>query len=426
MAEDVSPGLRAWAESPGGRAVLDALRERGRRGASLERGRLSAVLTEAQRNDVGRLLGTRWALGVAPVRVEHLAGALAEHGLDVPGFLEALDGAPVVPRRVELAAARARRDAEKVQAVQTLIEAGVDATVATAWATHPVTPVGGDGALAHLAAQVGRVWQHLPHGGNAVRLAELATLVTRANAHALDRDTLPGRATVLLLALVQGAEYPTSPSAWRRRWAQAGVWCDTISSRALVLNLPVRGTAPVAALATATPGEPVWLTLRSLAGDWSVAPPGDGGRTVFVCENPTVVEAAADRLGSRCPPLISTDGVPTQAVLDLVAAVARAGFTIKARADFDGRGADIVRLLATVAPDLRPWRFTTADYTAAGGALADASLPPAPLLRREDITNSVHEEVLLAQLIEDLRDAAAASGLETASLHRRPEHAERP
>lgn len=405
MADAVPPGLRAWAQTPGGTKVLDALRERGRRGASLERGKVTADLTEAERSDVGRLLGTPWAVGAAAVRVEHVARSLAEHGLDVPTFLERLDGVPVVPRSAERAAARAGRVEETDRAVQTLVEAGVDADVAVAWAAHPVTPAGGDGTLVHLAGHVARAWGHLPHGGRPVRLAELATLVTGADAHALDRDTAAGRATVLLVALVHGEDYPSGPSSWRRRWVRADVWCDTISSTALVLNLPLRGSAPAVAVATATPGEPVWLTLRSLAGDWSVVAPASRG-SVFVCENPTVVEAAADRLGPTCPPLICTDGVPTQTVIDLVAAMAGAGYTVRARADFDGRGADIVRLLTTVARALEPWRFTRSDYAAAGGVLTDPSSAPDAVLVRDDVTNAIHEEALLTDLIGDLRDAA--------------------
>ena len=36
----------------------------------------------------------------------------------------------------------------------------------------------------------------------------------------------------------------------------------------------------------------------------------DPERTVFVCENPSVVAAAADRLGRRCRPLLCTEGSP--------------------------------------------------------------------------------------------------------------------
>jgi hypothetical protein len=83
----------------------------------------------------------------------------------------------------------------------------------------------------------------------------------------------------------------------------------------LVLDLPLDGPAPAARLCAATPGEPVWLSLRALDGEWS-APTGT---QVFVCENPTIVEAAADELGSCCPPVVCTDGIPTTAALDLLA-----------------------------------------------------------------------------------------------------------
>jgi hypothetical protein len=39
----------------------------------------------------------------------------------------------------------------------------------------------------------------------------------------------------------------------------------------LVLDLPLDGPATAARLCAATPGEPVWLSLRALEGEWSIA-----------------------------------------------------------------------------------------------------------------------------------------------------------
>ena len=86
---------------------------------------------------------------------------------------------------------------------------------------------------------------------------------------------------------------------WAAAWAGAGVICDAVSAQVLVLNLPLTGNAPAVRLCHAAPGEPVWLTLRSFRGDWELA----GGAEVFVCENPTVLEAAADRHGAASWPL---------------------------------------------------------------------------------------------------------------------------
>src|SRR5262249_56742562 len=131
-----------------------------------------------------------------------------------------------------------------------------------------------------------------------------------------------GRAVSRLIAVTHGLPRPVRAGRdWRRAWAAAGVRCDGVSSRVLALNLPLRGDAPAARWSAAAPGEPLWLSLRSITGAWSVP----AGNRVFACENPTVLEAAADELGPDCPPLICTDGIPSLAALDLVAGLAAAG-----------------------------------------------------------------------------------------------------
>ena len=73
-----------------------------------------------------------------------------------------------------------------------------------------------------------------------------------------------------------------------------GIDCDPVSSRVLVLNLPHDGDAPCARLAQAAGPEPLLLTLRSLTGSFRMAVPASD---VYVCENPSVLIAAADQLG---------------------------------------------------------------------------------------------------------------------------------
>lgn len=143
------------------------------------------------------------------------------------------------------------------------------------------------------------------------RLAQLAA-DTLHDAHALDADRQLGRGVARLLAIVHGLQRPQRAGrAWRAAWAGAGVVCDGVSSRVLALNLPLTGDSPAARLCAAAPGEPVWLTLRSLAGTWTAL-----AGEVFVCENPTVAEAAADRLGPNCSPLVCTDGIASGACQD--------------------------------------------------------------------------------------------------------------
>ena len=141
--------------------------------------------------------------------------------------------------------------------------------------------------------------------------------------------------------------------AWRAAWASLGVACDEVSAQVLVLNLPLEGDAPAVALAGATPGEPTWLTLRSLRGELRLAA---GVTEVFVCENPSIVEAAADTFGAQSKPLVCTFGFPNQATLTLLAALAGAGTRLWVRADADAAGWNIVKQLMNFENTAR-WRM---------------------------------------------------------------------
>lgn len=113
-----------------------------------------------------------------------------------------------------------------------------------------------------------------------------------------------------------------------------------------------RPADPAVRLCRAAPGEPVWLTLRSLAGRLALARPG----AVFVCENPSVVEAAADRLGSASAPLVCTFGRPGLAALRLLDAL-HPSATLRVRADGDVAGRSIVASLLDRYPAAERWRF---------------------------------------------------------------------
>ena len=131
-------------------------------------------------------------------------------------------------------------------------------------------------------------------------------------------------------------------------WAGAGVICDAVSAQVLVLNLPLTGNAPAVRLCHAAPGEPVWLTLRSLRGAWELA----RGAEVFVCENPTVLEAAADRYGASSRPLVCTFGLPSQASWELLTGLGDVRCHV--RADGDVVGWRIVNQLRAGCPVRSP------------------------------------------------------------------------
>jgi uncharacterized protein (TIGR02679 family) len=149
--------------------------------------------------------------------------------------------------------------------------------------------------------------------------------------------------------------------------------CDPVSSRVLVLNLVLRGDAAACRLTAAAGPEPPWLTWRSLSGPFGCDAPD-----VYVCENPSVLIAAADQLGADALPLVCTNGRPSAAVRLLLTGLASGGTTIHARADDDPAGRDIVAALPRRDPVTAPvaiCRYPCRPATLRG------TRPPAPPAR---------------------------------------------
>jgi uncharacterized protein (TIGR02679 family) len=199
----------------------------------------------------------------------------------------------------------------------------------------------------------------------------------------------------------------TSVRRARDRWASLGVAVNELAAPVLLLNLPVHGDGVGARCIEAACGEPLHLSLRVLLR----APPSwrVHGCRVFLCENPDVVVAAADRLGAGCAPLVCTDGMPAAAQRVLLMQLAAAGAALYYHGDFDwpgiGMGNVVMRRFGA-----RPWRFTATDYVAAEGpplsgrpvdALWDASLMPCMQAGRR----ALHEESVIEDLLQDLADA---------------------
>jgi uncharacterized protein (TIGR02679 family) len=111
----------------------------------------------------------------------------------------------------------------------------------------------------------------------------------------------------------------------------------------------------------ANSGEPCHLTVRQLRtvdgrafGEWT-------NRTIYVCENPSVIAAAAKRLGSRSLPLICTAGQPASAAQLLLGHLCQAGCRLRYHGDLDTPGIAIANLLIRRFAT-EPWRMSAADY----------------------------------------------------------------
>jgi len=186
------------------------------------------------------------------------------------------------------------------------------------------------------------------------------------NPRHLDRDADLGRLAARLFA----AAHTTNPGAaaavagtalsadaWRQVWASVGGSCDEVSATVLVLNLPLAGSGPAAAItaAAADTGEPVWLTARSLRRAWQRGP---GLHTVRVCENPVVVETTAARLGPHALPLICVYGRPSIAAWLLLEGLATAGVRLLIPCDRDTAGHQFLTELLRL-PNAAEWLAKT-------------------------------------------------------------------
>jgi len=210
--------------------------------------------------------------------------------------------------------------------------------------------------------------------------------------------------------VLAGEEPARNAAARRALWERFGVICDPLSSHVLCLNLPLEADTPlgVSAAAYAAAGEPVRLTLRQLR---RFPPRFRTKTTVYVCENPTVVSAAAEALGERCAPLVCTDGRPAIAVSGLLERAAAQGCRIRYHGDFDWLGvemaADAMRQYGAT-----PWRLGAVDYRRALSTVANAKQlqgrPHEALWDPELATEMRHrrlvveEESVIADLLADL------------------------
>jgi uncharacterized protein (TIGR02679 family) len=260
------------------------------------------------------------------------------------------------------------------------------------------------------------VLRRLP--AQAVPLAELAAAAT-GDSHALDAGEPVSTLILRAVASRDGLAFPADADQRRAAWAAVGVLADELSAPALVLNLPAAETTPTGralALAAET-GEPYRLSTRQLMRDpiqFRIEP----GTVVFVCENPSVVAAAADRLGSRARSLLCTEGQPKTSLRLVLSRLRQAGARLAYHGDFDWPGIQIANGIIQRF-GAAPWLIGATDYERAvdlvstGATLTgppvvpiwDAALGEVMRLRRR----AVHEEAVIDDLVADLADRGAES-----------------
>ncbi|WP_168801483.1 DUF2399 domain-containing protein [Glycomyces buryatensis] len=313
---------------------------------------------------------------------------------------------------VEVGAARQRR-LERDASVRLLL-ADTDASSLSKleWFGSWLDSLRANGTLAELArdgASLGpiiRLLESLPVDDEPMPvLAERMLGDTKALASGRSRGML-----LRALAVWRGIEYPEDNESERELLEWAGIVSDDIASQVLVLNVPIAG-GTVGEWMSSARGIPFRLTLQQLRRE----PFSITASTVRVVENPSIIRAAADALGSDCPPLVCTEGVPSAALYRLLASAGEA--RILWRADFDWAGIRIVKRGLDRFSNAEPWRMSAADYQsgAKGINLRGKRIETPWDQRLEELMDAsgraVMEESLLNQLLQDLRYNAAQTDL---------------
>ncbi|WP_405583378.1 TIGR02679 family protein [Streptomyces sp. NBC_01190] len=412
---------RDWLGRPGLQRLWDSLRKRLEANGLQATGALRLTGLDAdERIAVSQLLRRTLTGTSVTVRLDELDARLrvSAAGVGLVATVQAL-GQPLIDRRAVRADALSRREqvwssvsdalntsplAEEVWAEQWydgLRRSGVPRGVSADEAVRGL----------HQAIRI-LVLLHGPTRFAARGRGEIATEAT-GSAHGLDDGTWLARLVQRGIALSHGAELPESAAGRRALWRLAGVTPDEVSSTVLVHGLRPDGAGwrERALLDRADHHAETHLTLRDLHTlDLTMAP----GTLVRICENPRVLEAAADAACTQ--PLVCTSGSASTAVLTLLDALVATGCHFAYHGDFDWPGLALAnRVIRRY--DARPWRMSAEDYERLAARTQAQGVPQLPLTGRpvdadwdadlapamEALSIALHEESTLDLLVDDLR-----------------------
>lgn len=339
------------------------------------------------------------------VRLDRLDSALGDAGYDggLLGTLEAITG-PIADRRADREAEAAARTA-----------------LWTAAAGHPANDIDGVGDWIASLRRRGRITRADPGDPIQFLVDALDTIKNIAAPDTIgNRRTLP---LTVLAATSFGDAHALDPERplgalvadgvcrlagtddARDAWQTFGIQLDQVNTSALTYMLPGRPGTTLAAARSEC--QPIRITHRMLDSDLGLDV--EALDRVWVCENPTIVVLAADRLGSDCRPMICTEGMPASVTNRLLEHLRSHGCDLLVHADLDVGGIAIVNHLVDHL-GATPWRMTELDYMEAlvgpttdiaatvGSTPWDPGLGPAMLRQGR----AVHEEAIASILLSDL------------------------
>ncbi|GAA2463374.1 TIGR02679 family protein [Streptomyces macrosporus] len=240
---------------------------------------------------------------------------------------------------------------------------------------------------------------------------ELAAEVT-GSAHGLDDGTWLARLVQRGIALAHATEFPGDAAGRRALWRLASVTPDEVSSTVLTYGLHPEGEGwrERSLRERSLHHAETHLTLRDLHALRLSLP---AGTLIRICENPRVVEAAADAACSQ--PLVCTSGSAATVVLTLLDALAATGCRFAYHGDFDWPGITLAnRIIHRYGA--RPWRMSAEDYERLAARTQARDVPQLPLVGQPVTANwdpcltpamtalgiLLHEEADLDLLMKDL------------------------
>lgn len=407
--EHLDAGTREFLTRPGLARLWTTARKRLERNALQPTGTVRLQNLDAGERETLSLLLARPITGAtAVIRLPDLDTRLRTSavGRGLAATLTVL-GPPLVDRR----AARDEASAERARQ-RTVAESALSATSLAdlSWARDWLAETHRTGTLTTVLQAI-RTLSHLFPAPASWGRGDLATLTT-GSAHGLDDDTPLARLVLRGIALAYDTHLPTDAPGRRALWRTAGVTPDEVSSTVLTYGLrPAGATWQETALRERSAHHlETHLTLRELRTLHLSLPPST---RVHVCENPRVVEAAAD--SARATPLVCTSGSAATVVLTLLDNLAESGCTFSYHGDFDWPGITLAnRIMSRY--DARPWRMRTVDYeylamraelrgTPAlplAGPRVDAGWDPELAPAMQALGVALHEEAALELLLEDL------------------------